>query len=424
MLPRLRQHRLRMCAMAIVMTTLLVVPPQEKLFAVPPVDIDLTETRSVEISWRDTGEKVRLESSDDFGNSDPWEAYPGAPDLIGGRFRQMVNPGGGGTFFRLVGSEVDPTAPTFVEPPVDRRLFPGQSLSFTLSATDPGGKPVRYLAEPLPLPAGATLNRDTGRFTWNPTEEQIGASTITFVAFNGTSSGRVPVSITVEQPPVDGTTVLSGILLDTTDAVGPGADRPVVGAVVSILDSGISMATGDDGRFVLTNVPEGVQLLDIATANARPAPDGSPYAGFREAIRIVEGIANIVERPFYMPRLNTESLTPVNPNAATKVENKTLRVSIIVPPHTAMMDDEEFTGELSISDVPEALAPATLPVNLGFGQLVTIQPVGVRFSQPVPITFRTTISCCPAQRSTSGRSIRMQANSISWEKVGLRMTVN
>ena len=387
LLLHLRWHRFCVRAIAIVMSILLLLTPRAELFAVPPVDVELTDARSVEVSWPDTGETVRLESSDDFGNADPWMTFPASPDLSRGRFRQMVDPRGGATFFRLVGEEVDPTAPRFVEPPVDRKLFPGQTLSFTLAATDPGGKPISYLAEPLPLPTGATLNKDTGVFTWKPTEEQIGASAITFLAFNGANSGRLPVSITVEQPPVDGTTVLSGILLDTTDAVGGGADRPVVGAVVSILDSGISMATGEDGRFVLTNVPEGMQLLDIATANARPAPDGSPYAGFREAIRIVEGIANIVERPFYMPRLNVESLTPVNPNASTKVENKTLRVSIAVPPHTAMMGEDEFTGELSISDVPEALAPATLPVNLGFGQLVTIQPVGVRFSQPVPITF-------------------------------------
>ncbi|MCH7679709.1 VCBS repeat-containing protein, partial [candidate division KSB1 bacterium] len=46
-----------------------------------------------------------------------------------------------------------------------------------------------------------------------------------------------------------------------------------------------------------------------------------------------------------------------------------------------------FTGELSISPVPEALAPAALPEELEPGLLVTIQPVGVTFDTPVPITF-------------------------------------
>lgn len=40
---------------------------------------------------------------------------------------------------------------------------------------------------------------------------------------------------------------------------------------------------------------------------------------------------------------------------------------------------------MSISLVPGNLAPAALPADLNFGQLVTIQPVGVTFSQPAQI---------------------------------------
>ena len=46
-----------------------------------------------------------------------------------------------------------------------------------------------------------------------------------------------------------------------------------------------------------------------------------------------------------------------------------------------------FSGELSISEVPEGLAPAPLPDQLDPGLLITIQPVGVRFDPPAPITF-------------------------------------
>ena len=45
------------------------------------------------------------------------------------------------------------------------------------------------------------------------------------------------------------------------------------------------------------------------------------------------------------------------------------------------------TGELSISEVPPGLAPAALPGLLEPTLLITVQPAGVRFLIPVPITF-------------------------------------
>lgn len=70
----------------------------------------------------------------------------------------------------------------------------------------------------------------------------------------------------------------------------------------------------------------------------------SRYAGFREAITIVERIPNDVSRPFYLARLAMDSLTKVLPNFTTKVEKRDLGTSIVVPPHTAMMREEEFDG--------------------------------------------------------------------------------
>ncbi|MEZ5328261.1 MAG: putative Ig domain-containing protein [Verrucomicrobiales bacterium] len=385
LLSAFRRQALLLRFNALILCLLLVPFHELNLMALPPLDVALSEPGEVEISWPDTGEDVSLETSDDFSF---WQTYPGNPQLIDGKFRQPVPIGSDGGFFRLTGSEVDPTAPVYDQlPDTSPSLYPGESVSFTLSATDPAGLPVTFLAESLPLPAGASLNMATGEFSWSPTLSQTGNTTVTFLAFNGKVSGRLPVTFNVKVPPVGGETSLSGILLDTTDAVNNG-NRPVVGATVSLLNVGVSAVSGADGRFLIPGVPSGLQVLDIATATALPAPDGSRYAGFREAITIVGGIPNNVERPIYMPRLAMGSLKKVEPNFTTKVENIDTGTSIVVPPHTAMMGEEEFTGELSISDVPEALAPAALPENLGFGQLVTIQPVGVTFASPVPITFK------------------------------------
>ena len=255
-------------SLVVFLSVILVVTSTSQLQALPPLDVDLVDSNTVEVSWPDTGEAVELEFSSDLGSLRPWETHPGAPALDQGTFRQVVNSDDEEGFFRLASSEVDPSTPSFNDPPSNLALFPGQTVGFVLSATDPGGLPLSYLAEPLPLPEGALLNKATGEFTWTPTESQIGTVAITFLAFNGTNNGRQPVSITVQRPPAEGSTSLSGILLDTTDAVG-GEDRPVVGAVVSLLGSGISMTTGADGRFVLNNVAEGNQVLDIANRNSR-----------------------------------------------------------------------------------------------------------------------------------------------------------
>jgi hypothetical protein len=58
------------------------------------------------------------------------------------------------------------------------------------------------------------------------------------------------------------------------------------------------------------------------------------------------------------------------------------------PPDTAMnRDGTPFTGQLSISEVPLALAPVALPEFITPGLLITVQPVGVSFTTPVPITY-------------------------------------
>jgi len=111
-------------------------------------------------------------------------------------------------------------------------------------------------------------------------------------------------------------------------------------------------------------------------------------AGFREGIVLVAGVTNVIERPFFLPRIAVESLTTVDPDETTMVVNETLDAALEVPPHTAKdAAGNDFTGQLSISEVPDALAPAALPETLSPGLLITIQPVGATFAQPVALTL-------------------------------------
>jgi hypothetical protein len=278
-------------------------------------------------------------------------------------------------------------SPPVIEPIGDRTALLGQVLSFTVSASDPDGDPITLMVTPIPLPDNAVFDGATGVFTFRPAADQVGSYPLTFIASDGRSQTAQAITITVPAPQPTAPTTLSGLLLDANSYAG-GSSVPIVGATITLLGTSASATSDAQGRFVVQNASGGMQVLDIAPGTGQPAPDGSPYGGFREAITLVGHVDNVVERPFFLPRIDVASVTRVNPNAATVVTSPSLGVSINVPPHTAKnMDGTDFVGDLSISLVPRGLAPAQLPPNLDPALLVTIQPVGVVFATPVPMTF-------------------------------------
>ncbi len=233
----------------------------------------------------------------------------------------------------------------------------------------------------------SALVATTGLFTFTPTSAEVGAFSVTFFATNGNETLFQPSQITVPAPDPSNATDFTAQLLDAND-YELGTTTPIVGANVSFLNTGVSGLSDANGFVTLTSLPSGGQILDLDSSTAALAPDGSTYAGFREQFVLEANAANVVSRPFFLPRINDSSLTTVDPNATTIVTNAALGVSITVPPNTAKNPDgSDFTGQLSISRVPRGLAPAPLPDTLDPALLVTIQPVGVTFATPVPITF-------------------------------------
>jgi PKD repeat protein len=277
--------------------------------------------------------------------------------------------------------------------PIGNQTAPlGQTLTFTVSATDPDSDPVILTVTPLPLPAHAAFDGTTGEFSFRPDGGQVGSFDLTFIASDGELTDSETITVTV--PPPGTTTSVTGVILDANCAA-LGATVPIQTAMVSLLGTGVSTTSGLDGMFTLTDVPPGHQVLDIATATAEPNGACPPrpacplYGGFREAIEITGGVVNVVDRPFFLPCIDGTSSTIVDPDATTVVTNATLGVTLTVPPHTAKSPDgSDFTGELSISEVPRGLTPAALPEYLDPALVVTIQPVGVFFATPVALDFR------------------------------------
>src|SRR5262249_37445526 len=159
--------------------------------------------------------------------------------------------------------------------------------------------PLTLTVTPLPLPAHATFDGTTGQFSFRPTSDQVGIVNLTFIASDGSLTASESVAITVPAAQVGATASLSGRRPDAS-SYASGFTVPIVGATVSLLGTGRSAMSDMQGNFLVTNVPPGHQVLDILSATALPAPDGSPYAGFREATEITAGVENRVERPFFL----------------------------------------------------------------------------------------------------------------------------
>ncbi|MGR9099877.1 MAG: PKD domain-containing protein, partial [Gammaproteobacteria bacterium] len=284
-------------------------------------------------------------------------------------------------------SAQEPNAAPVLNPIGNQTVALGTALTLPLSATDPDGDALQFSALNLPLPEGASLDGTTGVFTFKPEYHQIGTLELTFTVSDGRLSDRETIAITV--PPINETaaTRFTGQLLDANDYAN-GIVTPIVGATVSFLNNGPAAVSDSQGYFTLNHLDAGTQVLDIDSSTAQNSPAGGPYAGFREQYPLIDHVENVQERPFFLPRIAVDSLTPVDPDLETVVANAELGVTLTVPPHTAKNPDgSDFDGQLSISLVPKGFEPANMPAELDFGQLITIQPVGLDFAAPVPIVF-------------------------------------
>jgi uncharacterized delta-60 repeat protein len=102
---------------------------------------------------------------------------------------------------RLCG--VGPNLPPVLDPIGDKSVNEGQTLTFTVSATDPEGGLLTYSASNLP--SGASFNPSTRTFTWTPSYRQVGSypNVVFTVTDQGTPqlSDSEAITITVNRLP-------------------------------------------------------------------------------------------------------------------------------------------------------------------------------------------------------------------------------
>jgi len=293
------------------------------------------------------------------------------------RLQLIVNDGAAESLPDTVTITAANASPT-LDPVGNQTVLLGHTLTFTLTGSDPNGDALSFSATPLPLPEYMTINGTTGVVTWTPAADQVGQVVLTMMISDGLLTDTEPITLTVQGAPPGGITGLTGRLLDTTD-FSSGQETPVVGATVSFVGTGLSTISDASGFFTLLGAPPGIHLLEINGRTADPAPDGSAYAVFRQKIELIPNVTTVENRPFFLPRIDPASRMTVNgnpvtgmdPQMTTIVTNPVVGVTLTVPPHTAKNPDgTDYTGPLSISEVPGTLAPTTLPKGMHPGLLI------------------------------------------------------
>ncbi len=166
-------------------------------------------------------------------NKDGTIQYTPAPDFFGSdQFTYTVRDSAGITASAVVSVTVNPTAdPPQIDPIAASSAAAGSTVSFTVSASDPDGPAPALGAVNLPPNATFTDNGNgKGTFSWPTTAADIGDTTVTFTANDGTTtvSTDVVISIVANQAP-DGQITAPTAPVDinlgsTVDFTASGAD--------------------------------------------------------------------------------------------------------------------------------------------------------------------------------------------------------
>ncbi len=174
---------------------------------------------------------------------------------------------------------------------------------------------------------------------------------------------------------------------------------PVANVLVDLTPSEglpIQAATDATGRFELEDVPAGARLLAFNPSNAG-VPGGPTYPALKVPIEVTAGRINIVGdgRPTFLPILDTSHIVQIDPstNATVTSSPPTVDPSLegarveVVAGNAVDENGNPYTGEMLISEVPQNRTPQSLGPFFSPGYLVTVQPAGVEFLQPAPISM-------------------------------------
>jgi YD repeat-containing protein len=280
----------------------------------------------------------------------------------------------------------EPNQPPSIGPIAPLTVVVGDTLTVDLVAADANGDRVNFsLRSQSDLPT-TTLTAN-GRLIIRPTPDQIGSFTFDIVASDGAARTTRSVSLNVVADPVT-TTRISGRILDTNG-------NSLEGVRVDV--GGVEAFTGTDGSFLLDfgTAPLPADVIRIHGDELNNGSGAFPFVAENLSLLferdLFEAVNNVIARPIFLPVLDVAGGTTIDPS------NDTMVVQEIAPSEMAMLDvtagtletreGDMFDGVLSLTEVPRGQTPAALPDNLLPSAVVTIQPAGLAFTTPAPLTL-------------------------------------
>lgn len=285
----------------------------------------------------------------------------------------------------------------------------GRTTRFQLVASDPDGDDLNYFVEPLPLPAGMRMNSLNGELEFTPSLDQVGEHVLQMAASDGRF--RIYQDLTVIVPPPEGPTGLRGRVQN-----GPEDGLPGVRLVLGMGEAAIEMFSDEDGYFQFDDL----DLDELAGPGVQETPlrllvdgaatgTGETFATVPKEVHVIAGADNLLDDPIILLPLDTASADTVDPGQTTEITSSPVEkggetfapVTLTIPPGTARWEEtgELFDGEIHITDIPDNdLSPQPLPPELDFSAYVAMQPFGVVYDEPIPISFPNVNDLLPGAR--------------------------
>lgn len=160
---------------------------------------------------------------------------------------------------------------------------------------------------------------------------------------------------------------------------------PVPGVTLFVAGTEIATTADAEGQFTLVGVPVGEVVLhaDASTA-ARPGT----WASLSFDLHTLPGVDNRLEKPIYILPLDLADGKVVGgPEDVTIVVPEVPGFSLTVLAGSATFPDGSRTGLVSVTPVHADKIPMAPGSGMQPRFIVTVQPAGVHFDPPAPVTF-------------------------------------
>jgi RHS repeat-associated protein len=258
----------------------------------------------------------------------------------------------------------------------------GGRVVVPLHAADADGDRISFnLQSSGPLPTGS-LHGNT--LVLNPTPAEVGTYNLTVVASDGAQQAMQNVALTVAADPLT-TTRISGL-------VESSSGQPLTGVTVDV--AGVSTTTGGDGSFLL-DLGSGPLPGTVLNVHGDQLSGSVTYplvqAGLSTLLghAVESGVNNVNAQPISLPAVDTADEVTIDPAHETPVTSPKLAGALLDIAAGTLKDNSGnlYSGRLGITEVlvnqPAAPVPDTLRPNL----VVLVQPAGIVFSSPAPLTL-------------------------------------